>query len=205
MNQYLTKQKAEKIWQKGLDNARSLWTEQACKEYIFHTKGIAACCQKIAVLTTDLDSDRTYISGLLHDYGKCFLKNQKYFFHGQIGYEKLTELGYPQIARICLTHTFYAPDFDFSHFTSYPYDGLVWAKKQMQGMIFDDYDKIVQLCDMFFEGTAVVSIEKRFAGIQKRYDLNWNVLENSYHNAIKLKEYFSRKCGTDVYELLEIK
>ena len=116
----------------------------------------------------------------------------------------MMSMGYPDVAEICLTHTFYAPNFSFDSFPSYTLDDLVWAKNKMANMTFNDYDLLVQLCDMFFEGLNKVRIEDRFQGIIKRYNLQFTDIENSYNHALENKKYFESKIHTDIYNLLDI-
>lgn len=204
MKDYPDKETALKIWKDGLDFRIKNYGFNVADEYKFHTQGVAESCYLIATHTSDMDSEKAYVLGLLHDYGKKYPEKELNGFHGRWGYEEMIKMGYPAVARICLTHTFYSTDFDANCFPSYPAKDLAWAKKQLQQINYDDYDHIVQLCDMFFEKMSMVSLQKRFSGIMERYHLSFDTLKNSYDYAVKNKEYFDKKCQMDVYKILGI-
>ena len=204
MKDYPDKETALKIWKDGLDFRIKNYGFNVADEYKFHTQGVAESCYLIATHTSDMDSEKAYVLGLLHDYGKKYPEKELNGFHGRWGYEEMIKMGYPAVARICLTHTFYSTDFDANCFPSYPAKDLERNKKQLQQINYDDYDRIVQLCDMFFEKMSMVSLQKRFSGIMERYHLSFDTLKNSYDYAVKNKEYFDKKCQMDVYKILGI-
>ena len=197
---------ALKIWQEGIDFRLSqpyAWPTH--KEYIFHTTGIGEAAQKIASKTPYLNSEKAYVLGLLHDYGKKYDERQTGKFHGQTGYEELLKLGYDECARICLTHSFPNKDFNDKYYASYKPERLEWAHQKLGDIEeYDDYDKLIQLCDMFFEGMSKVRFEERFAGIRKRYGLSKEQTAEQENYAKKNKDYFDELCKEDVYSLLNI-
>ena len=69
----------------------------------------------------------------------------------------------------------------------------------------DDYDYLICLCDKFFEGLSIVPISNRIKGIIKRYQLGKVQEECLFKQSMKLKEYFDKKTGHDIYEILGIK
>ena len=65
----------------------------------------------IASRIDSIDGQKAYILGLLHDYGKMVRDaDNKEYFHGLTGYHEMNRLGFDDVARVCLTHTF--PDKD---------------------------------------------------------------------------------------------
>lgn len=73
----------------------------------------------IASRIDSIDGQKAYILGLLHDYGKMVRDaDNKEYFHGLTGYHEMNRLGFDDVARVCLTHTF--PDKDFKY-TEYSY------------------------------------------------------------------------------------
>lgn len=129
MKDYPDKETALKIWKDGLDFRIKNYGFNVADEYKFHTQGVAESCYLIATHTSDMDSEKAYVLGLLHDYGKKYPEKELNGFHGRWGYEEMIKMGYPAVARICLTHTFYSTDFDANCFPSYPAKDLAWAKK----------------------------------------------------------------------------
>ena len=195
---------AKKIWEEGF-NRRCLNTVfKAREEYVFHTIGIAEMARKIALRTGYLNPEKAYVLGLLHDYGKKYDERSEGIFHVRAGYEEMMRLGYSDVARICLTHSFPSPDFDDKDYTSYKQEWLTWAHDCLKDVVYDDYDRLIQFCDIHFEALNIVSIDERIKGICRRYGLKIEQLKNLRDNAFRLKAYFDKKCGGDVYELLNI-
>lgn len=202
---YPTREEAEKIWQKGIDYSREHQTKtpQIDKEYIFHSRGVADFSARLAE-KMGLNKDKAYVLGLLHDYGKRIDEKRSDKFHGIVGYEDFMEYGYSDVAKICLTHTFNNKNFHNEDF-SYPSHWLDECRQLLNNITYDDYDRIVQYADMFFEGMEITSLENRIAGITQRYNLN-ELQQNMLKNGVfKLKKYIDDKCCCDSYEVLGIK
>ena len=68
-----------------------------------HSRNVAMCAEKIAV-ACGMDGEKAYILGLLHDIGRKF--GTRHLGHVYDGYTYMLGLGYPQVAKICLTHSF---------------------------------------------------------------------------------------------------
>lgn len=205
MKKYPSVRNAEKIWKEGIAYRRANYPFPEKNEYIFHSRGVGRSCRIIAEHTPDLDSSKAYVLGLLHDCGKRIPEFSTGRFHVREGYELMEAMDYTDVARVCLTHSFYSPDFDVALYPSYRTEWLVWAKEKMRGLSFNDYDRLVQLCDLFYEGMQKVCLKKRFEGIMKRYNLDEALLKKLYQHALDNKTYFDDKCGCDIYNLLEIK
>ncbi len=207
-NNFPTLKEAEEIWFEGIryrqENPEikplSLYIEE---EYKFHTRGVAAAAKKIASRTVSLNPEKAYILGLLHDYGKKKDEKAQQIFHGRLGYEEMLERGFPEVARICLTHTFPSKDFDDKDFW-YPQEWKDWLREELKPIEYDDYDRLIQLCDKFFEGMTMISIEKRMQKICERYGLSEDTYLVLVSEGLVLKEYFDRLCGEDVYVILGI-
>ena len=63
----------------------------------------ATCAQRIAE-KCGMDRDKAYVLGLLHDIGRKF--GVRHLGHVYDGYQYMSELGYTDVARVCLTHSF---------------------------------------------------------------------------------------------------
>ena len=196
---------AEKLWHAVILNRLSKpYPFNDRDAYVFHTRGIARFAKTIAEKIPALDAQKAYILGLLHDYGKRINERQENRFHGQEGYEAMTDLGSDDVARICLTHTFHIKNFSDDEY-NYPADWLCWAKEKLKPLTYNDYDRLIQLCDMLTEGFDFVTIEQRADGIAGRYHLTGKQKQNLIRDALPLKQHFDNLCGEDVYALLKIK
>ena len=116
----------------------------------------------------------------------------------------MLKMGYPDVAKVCLTHTFSEQNFSDEEY-SYPQEWKDWAHNTLKNITYDDYDYLICLCDKFFEGLSIVPISNRIKGIIKRYQLGKVQEECLFKQSMKLKEYFDKKTGHDIYEILGIK
>lgn len=164
-----------------------------------HSRVAAHCAEKIAQACNDLDTDKAYILGLLHDIGRKF--GVRHLGHVSDGYSYMSSLGYDEVAKICLTHSFNEPSLDM-------YIGKFDTTKEELNMIqdalktvsMDDYDKLIQLCDAIAGSKGVLNIEERMNDVKMRYGYYPKV---KWENNLKLKKYFEKKMGKDIYTVTE--
>lgn len=193
---------AEKIWKEGIDYRQSLaYGFEEKDEYIFHTLGVAEAAEKIARRLQGMDSEKAYVFGLLHDYGRRIKESAENKFHGQEGYEQMLKLGYDEVAQICLTHTFSSKEFDNNRFV-YPAAWMDWAKSKLAQVNYSDYDYLICFCDKLFEGFSMVKVEDRAEGIARRYHLSDEQRNILLEESLHLKQYFDDKLKTNVYNIL---
>ena len=164
-----------------------------------HSRIAAHCAEKIAEASGDMDSEKAYIVGLLHDIGRKF--GIKHFAHISDGYKYMMSLGYDEVAKICLTHSFnnkttdeYIGNFDTSE------EDLNMVKAELERVEFDDYDRLIQLCDAISGGDAILDMEERMLDVKKRYG---GYPQAKWDNNIYLRKYFENKMQRDLYEVVE--
>ena len=191
------------LWQESLSGVISNSSPQSAREYIFHTTGIAKAASLIAA-KCGLNEKTAYITGLLHDWGKIQKQQVTGKSHFMVGYDKMLSIGFDGVARICLTHSFPDADFDFADYPSYPVVDLQRAKQLISQIKYDDYDRLIQLCDIFFEATSKISYQRRIACIRNRYNLTTEQTAVLERKAAENKKYFDDKCQCDIYKLLQI-
>ena len=162
-----------------------------------HSRVAASCAEKIAA-ASGLDSEKAYVLGLLHDIGRKF--GVKHLAHVLDGYNYMRSLGYPDAARICLTHSFCKPElsiyignFDISEVEQEMLQAVLTSLE------FDDYDRLIQLCDCLAGSEGVVNMEKRMLDVKRRYGF---YRQDKWDTNLWLKSYFEAKCGQDVYALV---
>ena len=163
-----------------------------------HSRTAAHCAEKIA-LYAGLDPDKAYILGLLHDIGRKFGK--WHLRHVSDGYTYMMSLGYDEAARVCLTHSFhrntvddYVGNFDTSA------EELQLIKSKLSEIEYDDYDRLIRLCDAISGPEGVMDIIDRMNDVKTRYGYydpdKWN-------DNLALKACFEEKMGRDLYEAVE--
>lgn len=167
--------------------------------WVSHSEVVAFCAERIAAACPGLDSQKAYVLGLLHDIGRRF--GVKHFGHIYDGYRYMTELGYDEVARICASHSFsiqriedYIGNFDVTK------EEQQVIEDYLEQMVYDDYDRLIQLCDCIGAATGVVSMEERMSDVKRRYGA---YPQDKWDKNLQLKEYFSRKVGKDIYLLLQ--
>ena len=69
-----------------------------------HCFTAAHCAEKIASACGDMDSEKAYILGLLHDIGRKY--GVRHLGHVSDGFSYMTRLGYYEVAKVCLMHSF---------------------------------------------------------------------------------------------------
>ena len=189
MNGYPTIEEAEALLQEAENRNPGLWGN--------HSRVAARCAEKIAA-AAGMDRERAYVLGLLHDIGRRF--GIRHLGHVSDGYRYMMELGYPAVARICLTHSFNLPTLDVYVGKR---DISPEQQKEMQtlldGIQYDDYDRLIQLCDCLAGSEGVMDMEARMADVKRRYGF---YPQEKWDANLKLKRYFEEKAGKDIYEIV---
>lgn len=168
-----------------------------------HHKNVALCAEKIAY-ACGLDANRAFVQGLMHDYGEVAERIIPNTFHGTFGYDSLTDMGYGEVARTCLTHSFWEGIYDENYFPSYNLQEMKRAIKIISEIGINEYDKLIQMSDMLSSGFNIMPVEKRVDIIVNKYKLPQELTSIKKQKAGELKAYFDTKCGKDIYEILGI-
>lgn len=122
-----------------------------------HSIGVARAARTIAV-AADMDGEKAYMMGLLHDIGRY--EGVRGLHHAVAGYRLLMEKDWPAGARICVTHSF--PTGNLAHFGGGAMDvddaETALIRREL-ALPFDDYDRLIQLCDALTWGEGVCLME----------------------------------------------
>lgn len=163
-----------------------------------HSRVAACCAQKIALASGDLDADKAYILGLLHDIGRKF--GVRHLGHVSDGYTYMMSLGYDEVAQVCLTHSFidqttdgYIGAFDTTE------EELRLIKTALQAVRLNEYDLLIRLCDALAGSEGVMDIEARMLDVQRRYGA---YPQNKWDGNLMLKRHFEEKTGRDIYAVV---
>lgn len=165
-----------------------------------HSYSVANNARLIARKVPGMDPDKAYIMGLLHDIGRRV--GVTGILHVFDGYDYLMELGHPELARICLTHSF--PNRD-AHTFAGKYDcseqQLAFLTDFLEKTELDDYDILIQLCDAISLPNGACIMEKRFVDVALRHGLPSFAVEK-WKAFMGTKIHFDKLCGCNIYELL---
>jgi len=164
-----------------------------------HSRCVAECARKIAEACGDMDADKAYVLGLLHDIGRKF--GARHLGHVYDGWKYMERLGYPAAGRICLTHSFPCQSLDFyiGKFDILP-EQINEVREALKGLEYDDYDRLIQLCDAIGTADGVAAMEDRMEDVRSRYGF---YPEEKWKQNLVLREKFERRTGRDIYDLLE--
>ena len=164
-----------------------------------HSRVAAHCAEKIAMECNDLDSDKAYVLGLLHDIGRKF--GVRHLGHVSDGYTYMMSLGYDEVAQICLTHSFnnqttdqYIGKFDTTD------EELRMIQDALKSVTYDDYDRLIQLCDSLAGAECVLDIEERMEDVRRRYG---SYPQEKWDSNLALKKYFEERAGKDIYTVVD--
>lgn len=164
-----------------------------------HCLTAAHCAEKIAGACGDMDVEKAYILGLLHDIGRKF--GVRHLGHVSDGYTYMMCLGYDEAAKICLTHSFnnhtvdeYIGKLDVSD------EEMEMIKTELARTVYDDYDRLIQLCDSLAGAEGVLDIEDRMNDVKKRYG---SYPQDKWDSNMRLKRYFEKKMKKDIYLVCE--
>lgn len=165
-----------------------------------HSLSVAENARLIASRTKHLDSERAWVLGLMHDIGRR--EGITGMAHLLDGYDHMMKLGHPEIARVCMTHSFPVKGID-------TFFGKVDVSEERVGLLeaylnnieYDDYDRLIQLCDAISLPQGACIMEKRLMDVALRYGFPEGTLEK-WRAFLGLKTYFDRLCGECIYDFL---
>ena len=186
----MTRDYAEDLLEKSVAKNPGPWRE--------HSYAVARAAEKIARATKTLNPDLAYIMGLLHDIGRQ--EGYTYMAHVYDGYHYLKDLGFPDIARVCLTHSFNLKTVDdYIGKIDITKEQLEEIKSLLAAIEFDDYDRLIQLLDATCGADGTLNLEQRMNDVKARYGY---YPQGKWDKNFELKAYFEKLTGRDFYEII---
>ncbi len=163
-----------------------------------HSRTAAYCARRLAQACGDLDPEKAWILGLLHDIGRRF--GVTYLRHAMDGYVFLSDLGYDEAARVCLTHSFERGEMDdYVGRWDVAEEEAAWILKKLKDMQMDDYDRLIQLCDAVSGPGYVMGIEERMEDVRRRHG---RYPRTKWEANLKLKEDLEKRMGRALESVL---
>ena len=121
------------------------------------------------------------------------------------GYRFMTSHGYDDCARICLTHSFpYKDIHSYNGQNDCTTDETKFIESFIENTEYNDYDKLIQLCDALALPDGATYIEKRLVDVVIRRGFN-DLTIPKWKAFLDLKEYFDKKTETDIYKFVVYK
>lgn len=188
----LTREIAEKTLEYAHDNNPGPWAD--------HSRYVALACENIAKRCPHLDNDDAYIYGILHDIGRhAGISSERHLIDG---YRYCMERGWEKAAQICISHAFMIQDIETSIGV---FDMLeedkVFMTQFVKDAVYDDYDRLVQLCDALALPTGFCLLEKRFVDVAIRYGTHPATIDR-WKTVLDIKAHFEEIMGCSIYECL---
>lgn len=186
-----------------LKEAKGILEEASCLNpgpWVEHSIYVGKCAALIAEHDCELDKDRAFVLGLLHDIGRRFGRTN--MRHVIDGYNFLMEMGYPAAARICMTHSF-----------PYQYIDAIFGKwdctdeehefaaQYIHNIKYNDYDRLIQLCDALALPEGYCLLEKRMMDVALRHGVNEYTVQK-WKKVFGIKKYFEGRIGGSIYSVL---
>lgn len=187
----LNLQEAESIFKEASRRNPGAWVE--------HSRNVAKAARLIARKDFELDEEKAYIFGLLHDIGRY--KYSLGMKHVLEGYNFFMKKGYEEEARICMTHTFAYKDVNAIYGKWDSEDEVKIVEIYISNLKYNDYDLLIQLCDSLALPDGFVLIEKRFVETALRAGINSLTL-CKWRAVLDIKKYFEERIGCSIYKLL---
>ncbi len=165
-----------------------------------HSKNVALAAFNIAEQCSNLDADKAYVLGLLHDIGRR--TGVAAVRHIIDGYDYAILRGWDEIGRICLTHSFPIKDIetDIGKKDISP-EQYKFIEQFLNAIEYDEYDKLIILCDSLADAQGVCILEKRFVDTTRRYGIYPFTVER-WNKTIEYKEYFESIMNCSIYSVL---
>lgn len=165
-----------------------------------HSRYVAQACRNIALRCEEISADMAYTLGLLHDIGRyAGVTSERHLIDG---YRYCMERDWKKAAQICITHAFMIQniqtsigEFDVSK------EDYQFMEKFIKNAVYDDYDRLVQLCDALSLPNGFCLLEKRFVDVTIRYGIHPFTVER-WKKIFEIKAYFEEKTDCSIYELL---
>lgn len=168
--------------------------------WVDHSHKVAEAARLIAE-ACGMDAEKAYVCGLLHDIGRrTGIAQMRHIIDG---YDYCMSKGWDEVARVCLTHSFPVKDINTDigkkDITPEQFDFIDHYLRHIE---YDDYDRLIILCDSLGEAGGFCLVEKRFIDTARRYGVFPFSLDR-WNATFACKEYFESKIGKSVYSLLQ--
>jgi putative nucleotidyltransferase with HDIG domain len=186
-------------WMK--DASRATLAYGGTDGWIPHSYHAAEAARSIA-LAAGMDETLAWTAAVLHDIGRQHPNGMDFpLCHGYYGYKILTERGYPELARYCLTHCkSIKEEFNEAKWGLPPAE-LKFVRDFLEAARYDDYDLLILLADTLADKNGYMFLESRVIDGAFRYK-DTSFIKPVFAGSYKIKRYFDMKCGRSIYEII---
>ena len=168
--------------------------------WVQHSFFAGKAAESIALHHPKLDSQTAFILGYLHDIGRrAGVADMR---HTLDGYYFLMNKGFEYAARICITHVF-----PLKHINSVAgkwdctKQELDFLGEYLSKIEFDEYDRLIQLCDAIALPSGYCLVEKRLMDVALRHGVNEFSVPR-WKAFLDIQKEFERVIGRSIYKVL---
>jgi hypothetical protein len=168
--------------------------------WVEHSHNTGLACRYIAARHPELDADKAYALGVLHDIGRRVgIVTTR---HGLEGYRYALSQGWDEVARICLTHSYvlHHVESEIGAWDVTPEEQDFMAR-YIAAAEYDDYDRLLQLCDCLALASGFCLLEKRLVDVARRYGVNAYTVAR-WDAVFDIKRQFEARLGCSIYDVL---
>jgi hypothetical protein len=170
--------------------------------WVPHSVHVARAARALAERLPGLVPSAAYVLGLLHDLGRQ--AGDTDLRHALDGFRFLEAEGFPDAARICLTHSLPAPLTDLravqGRWDVTPAERR-FIRRYLETATLTPYDRLIQLCDLLALPSGPVLVEQRLVDIALRRGLTAYTLTH-WRAALALRRDLELELGTSVYRVI---
>ncbi len=168
--------------------------------WVAHSVLVGQAAEIISAHLPGLDPQTAGVLGLLHDIGRRAGVTD--IRHCIDGYTYLHELGFEDAARICITHIFTIQDISAANgMWDCSEKETQFIRHYLAALQYDDYDRLIQLCDALALPTGFCLIEKRLVDVAIRRGMNSTTVDK-WKATFQAKADFEARIGKSIYSLL---
>lgn len=170
--------------------------------WVKHSIVTAEAAQNIASHHRELDPKIAYILGYLHDIGRRY--GISHMRHIIDGYNFLSQMGYEDCARICLTHSFPLKNIDSYSGKNDCTDAEVdFVREYLARVNFNIYDELIQLCDALATSQGFCLLEKRMVDVVLRNGAN-DFTAVKWKATFEIKRRFEDVIECSIYDTIMV-
>jgi len=170
-------------------------------KWIAHSRQVGQAAKLIANQHPALDPEISLILGYLHDIGRR--SGITDIRHTYDGYQFLIKEGFPDAARICITHSFPTKQVcEVIDRWDAPKKYLRYIQKFLNAIEFNEYDKLLQLCDALAMHNGFVLIEKRLVDAAMRRGINDFTIQR-WQITFAIQAEFEEVMQESIYTILD--
>jgi len=166
--------------------------------WVEHSKKVAEIAERLAE-KLNVDKDKAYIFGLLHDIGRR--EGVTGTRHILDGYNYLQSVGYTEASRYCLTHSYFVKNVKYIYGK---YDmnetETEFVQNYLDNVEYDIYDKLVQIGDCMGLPNGVTLIERRILDVNLRYGVIESTMD-IWKAVFGLQDEIEKLLGHSIYKV----